>query len=142
MSKRADFSSDVAAVKATTDSEVASLLKLVGHESGGALPSATPRSDNDPKPLASPETRPVKLKGDVRPVAPEVTIRPPTKPKSSPKADEEMVLQNVTTRLTRETNELLTEAALRQKLAKRKPDTRQDIMEVALIAWFKAIGYG
>jgi len=45
--------------------------------------------------------------------------------------------ENVTTRLTLETNERLTEAALRQKLSKRKPDSRQDIIEAAVIDWLK-----
>ena len=36
-----------------------------------------------------------------------------------------------------ETNERLTEAALRQKLSKRKPDSRQGIIEAAVIDWLK-----
>lgn len=46
--------------------------------------------------------------------------------------------ENVTTRLTPKTNELLTEAALRQKLKKRKPDTRQDIIECAVLDWLRS----
>ena len=45
--------------------------------------------------------------------------------------------ENVTTRLTRHTNELLTEASLRQKLKKVKPDSRQDIIECAILEWLK-----
>ena len=56
-------------------------------------------------------------------------------------ADEPVVLENVTTRLRRDTNALLTESALRQKLKKELPDTRQDIIEAALDAWFRQLGY-
>lgn len=57
-------------------------------------------------------------------------------------ADVVVPLENVTTRLRVDTNALLTEAALRQKLAKRTPDTRQDIIEAALQLWFRTEGYG
>jgi hypothetical protein len=50
-------------------------------------------------------------------------------------------LENVTTRLRRDTNELLTEAALRQRLKKKLPATRQDIMETALQDWLRKHGY-
>lgn len=49
--------------------------------------------------------------------------------------------ENVTTRLTRHTNELLTEASLRQKLKKVKPDSRQDIIECAILEWLKRHGF-
>lgn len=48
---------------------------------------------------------------------------------------------NVTTRLTQRTNELLTEAALRQRLSKTTPATRQDIIETALRQWLAEHGY-
>ena len=53
----------------------------------------------------------------------------------------ERILENVTTRLTRQTNLRLTEASLRQKLAKRSPDSRQDIIEEALLDWLTLNGY-
>ena len=49
--------------------------------------------------------------------------------------------ENVTTRLTRRTNELLTEASLRQKLNKLKPDSRQDIIECAILEWLRRHGF-
>ena len=55
--------------------------------------------------------------------------------------DDKVILENVTTRLTRETNQLLTEAALRQKMVKQKPDTRQDIVNEALEEWLERRGY-
>ena len=48
---------------------------------------------------------------------------------------------NVTTRLSAETNELLTEAALRQKLKRVAPNTRQDIIETAVCQWLAQQGY-
>lgn len=50
-------------------------------------------------------------------------------------------LVNVTTRLRHETNERLTDAALRQRLKKVSPNTRQDIIESALVEWFRRHGY-
>ena len=47
----------------------------------------------------------------------------------------------MTTRLTRRTNELLTEASLRQKLNKLKPDSRQDIIECAILEWLRRHGF-
>lgn len=55
--------------------------------------------------------------------------------------DDDVLLQNVTTRLRPDTNALLTEAALRQKLKKTVPDTRQDIIEEALQEWLRRHGY-
>lgn len=49
--------------------------------------------------------------------------------------------ENVTTRLNSETNQLLTEAALRQKLKRASPNTRQDIVETAVCEWLKRQGY-
>lgn len=53
----------------------------------------------------------------------------------------ERILENVTTRLTRETNQRLTEAALRQRLAKVTPDSRQAIIETAIANWLSQNGY-
>jgi hypothetical protein len=51
------------------------------------------------------------------------------------------VLENVTTRLPRDTNERLTDAALRQRLKKVEPATRQDIINEALKEWLERKGY-
>jgi hypothetical protein len=51
------------------------------------------------------------------------------------------LLQNVTTRLSHETNSQLTEAALRQRLNKATPATRQDIIEEAVQDWLRHHGY-
>lgn len=56
-------------------------------------------------------------------------------------SERDVILENVTTRLSRTTNELLTEATLRQRLKKAVPATRQDIIEEALGDWLKRHGY-
>lgn len=68
---------------------------------------------------------------------------PPTIPTASiePSGMALRTRENVTTRLTSETNARLTEAALHQKLKRTHPDTRQDIIEDAVIDWFKKHGY-
>jgi hypothetical protein len=50
-------------------------------------------------------------------------------------------LVNVTTRLTAATNQRLTEAALRQRLATKRPDSRQEIVEEAVVRWLAENGY-
>lgn len=72
---------------------------------------------------------------------PKSTLREPKQERVRFQAKEQAasdVRENVTTRLTPKTNELLTEAALRQKLKKRKPDTRQDIIECAVLEWLRS----
>ena len=63
------------------------------------------------------------------------------RPSKSSVALEPVVLVNVTTRLSRETNELLTEASLHQRLKRVSPNTRQDVIEVALREWYERNGY-
>lgn len=50
---------------------------------------------------------------------------------------EPAIWENVTTRLTRDTNRRLTEAALKQRLRQAKPDTRQGIIEEAVVEWIR-----
>lgn len=50
-------------------------------------------------------------------------------------------LQNVTTRLTPETNEILRRAALQQQLKKHSPSTRQEIIEESIREWAHRRGY-
>ena len=70
---------------------------------------------------------------------PTETAPPPSAPKRSRPAAEptpdQAIWENVTTRLTRETNRRLTEAALKQRLRQAKPDTRQGIIEEAVRLW-------
>lgn len=48
---------------------------------------------------------------------------------------------NVTTRLSTTLNDLLSDAALKQRLAKKKPDSRQGIIEEAIHHWLKRNQY-
>lgn len=144
MARRGDFSNDVAAVKATTDSEVASLLKLVGQETANAKSPAHAIDSKDSSATGNNGSRQLDSgddPSDPRPAARETHGLLSTKPTTQDTSDDNVVLHNVTTRLSKTTNELLTEAALRQKLAKRKPDTRQDIIEVAVRRWINENRY-
>lgn len=63
---------------------------------------------------------------------------PPIQPPPIDEAFESgRLLDNVTTRLTRETNSRLTDAALREKLAKQLPNYRQAIIESAVNDWLQ-----
>jgi hypothetical protein len=133
MSKANDFSDDLADVKHKVSSDVDAILKLVRQTEGRDSIQPSPQPENsDPTPLAAAKSPPSK------PAKPR-TARTPLTP--GPTLTEQVVLENVTTRLRRETNELLTEAALRQKLKKETPSTRQDIIDTALQDWFLRNGY-
>lgn len=131
MTKRADFSKELAAVKSTAEQEVASLLRLVDQ-------SRATTSGNSSSIQPKVEVRHHLRQRENESRQSEVPVRRQTDRERS----DGTILENVTTRLTRETNELLTEAALRQKLAKRLPDTRQEIIEIAVNEWFIKNGYG
>jgi hypothetical protein len=67
--------------------------------------------------------------------------RPASRSRLTPIVENDEPLENITTRLRRTANELLTEAALRQRLKKESPSTRQDIVQEALEDWFRKRGY-
>lgn len=140
MSRRGDFANDLAAVKATTDSEVASLLKLVGEGRSTTLSAPAELNTADSAPANKRANKQTQEPDGAPPVARE-TRRRSSESQPQLRSDEDAILQNVTTRLTLKTNQLLTETALRQKLAKKVPDTRQDIIEAALQEWFARAGY-
>ena len=135
MSKAKDFSDDLADVSDKVSNDVDAILKIVRQKEdrGGDSPqqkpepkkvnTATPNSDSPPGPKTN---------------KPRVAK---TRSKPEPVLADQVLLENVTTRLPRETNELLTEAALRQKLKKTEPSTRQAIVEAALQDWFRRNGY-
>ncbi|MBX9787496.1 MAG: hypothetical protein K2Y37_01145 [Pirellulales bacterium] len=131
MDRRSDFASDLAAVHSEVAADVGGIIDAVRAKK------------------ASKATRPDQMQDPERPQEAQITI--PERPKaerqrrirSTPPAEPEAraVLENVTTRLHRETNELLTEASLHQRLKKLTPATRQDIIEVAVQEWLHANGY-
>lgn len=144
MDKRPDFGKDLATLSDDVTAEVGDVLqalrqsrttgrkvvaikgRIIGNEQQASTTHA-PSVDSSDEVPSSNRSR-----------------RPPTtaRPRAKPVLDEHVALENVTTRLRRETNELLTEAALRQRLNKEAPATRQDIVEDALQDWFHKHGYG
>ncbi len=138
MSKAKDFSDDLQVISESVQRDVGAVMKLVREEQSAQskLSSPDPKklptqanegegTDSEQAPPASTHTRPA---GTPRP-------RKRTAP------GDQIILENVTTRLRRETNELLTEAALRQRLKKETPATRQDIVEEALGDWLRKHRY-
>ena len=144
MDRRPDFGKDLATLSDDVSAEVGDVLQALrqkkvagrkvvaiqrvgmGNEQQEAVADTPSAESTDEAPLSALPRRP----------------RSTTRPKSKPDLDEHVFLQNVTTRLRRETNELLTEAALRQRLKKETPATRQDIVEDALQDWLHKHGYG
>jgi hypothetical protein len=124
MHKRANFSDDLAQVKDGMD-DVGDIVKLIRER----RPTNT--------------IEPPKEHRHSTAVANQHRQLPPSPTRSKPNRldDTRPGLQNVTTRLTPETNDLLTKAALKQELNDLKPNTRQDIIEVAVREWLKRNGY-
>jgi hypothetical protein len=141
MAKPKDFTDDLTALNTTVRGEVDTLLKLVREKQSkdkaraeavvSEMAGASSRSETTTIAADSEVVTPASRK--VRRSAARVTF--------TPELHETAILETVTTRLHRDTNELLTETALRQKLKKESPSTRQDIIEVALRDWFRKHGY-
>jgi hypothetical protein len=141
MNKQPDFGNDLAALNKNVSAEVGDVLQALQEKRTGNRPAIV-KKENDPA------TEPVESTADaaVTPDRGPVTNLP-RRPRSAsrsrlvPKVDREEAQKNVTTKLSLRTDELLTEAALRQRLKKEYPATRQAIVEVALQDWFRKNGY-
>lgn len=138
MSKRGDFSAELDAVSTTVERDVGAFMKLVGGQRAENPTSGVPRKGE----ASADKQGPSAVAESTTARQTRIAARPRSRRQTSPAADEPVVLVNVTTRLARETNELLTDAALRQRLEKKAPATRQDIVEAALQDWFRRHGYG
>jgi hypothetical protein len=142
MDKRPDFGKDLAALTSNVTAEVGDVLQALRQKQVAKRPADNNKGEN-----MTPEQEPVAV--DDRPTKPANTTatdisrrsRPASRSRLKPIIERDDALENVTTRLRRETNELLTEAALRQRLKKEIPATRQDIVEAALTDWFRRQGY-
>jgi hypothetical protein len=134
MDSRSDFASDLAAVQSEVADDVGGILDAVR----ATKASKTPRRDQAHAPLAEPSQEPQASMIPER-AKPERQRR--TRSNSPLEPAPRPVLENVTTRLHRETNELLTEASLHQRLKKLTPGSRQDIIEFAVQEWLHANGY-
>jgi hypothetical protein len=123
--KLPSFAEDLRAIQGEVEADVGTILELAKHRRmpEASVPQPT-EEEFQPKQAGRRSIRP---RGGQRPKA----------------ADEPQpqLLQNVTTRLSHATNMLLTEAALRQRLNKALPATRQDIIEEAVRDWLQQHGY-
>ncbi|MBL9162259.1 MAG: hypothetical protein JNL18_05985 [Planctomycetaceae bacterium] len=141
MNKQVDFENDLAALHENVNASVGDVLEVLQQKRGGKRP------EPDAKPgekLVDPAVRDESANASAEPifVSPPRRQRTSSRSRLTPTIEREEPLENVTTRLRQKTNELLTEAALRQRLKKETPSTRQDIIEAALGDWFQRYGYG
>lgn len=136
MSRPTDFSDDLAVVSKTVKTDVDAIIKLVREKDAK-------EGDSRSLPIQSGQTTSPRPTDQIQVIEPKPSTRRASRKRTlrRPSPDEQIVLENVTTRLRRETNERLTEVALRQRLKKEDPATRQDIVEAALQEWFQRHGY-
>lgn len=134
MDRRSDFASDLAAIHSEVAADVGGILDAVK----ATKASKTTRRDQLHSPLVEPSQEP---QASTIPERPKPERQRRIRSTSPVELESRAVLENVTTRLSRATNELLTEASLRQRLKKLTPATRQDIIEVAVQEWLHANGY-
>jgi len=136
MSRPTDFSSDLAVVSETVKTDVDAIIKLVRQKDAK-------EGDSRPLPIQSDQSTNPRTTDQIQVLQskPSRHCASRVRTVSDQSLEEQVVLANVTTRLRRETNERLTEVALRQKLKKEDPATRQDIIEAALQEWFQRHGY-
>lgn len=142
MNKQPDFGDDLAALNDSVAAEVGDVLQVLQQKRSATKPASVPIT---PEPLkASVESAADASAVSEQPASSHSMARRQRSPGRSrlmPTVEREEPLENVTTRLRQKTNELLTEAALRQRLKKETPSTRQDIIETALVDWFRKHGY-
>jgi hypothetical protein len=136
MSKAKDFSEDLAIVSKSVATDVDTIVKIVRQKDAGEGEKQHPLSvDEEPAHDAPDAVSPAPQPASSQ----QRTLRPRKSNVAVP--PEGIPLDNVTTRLRRDTNERLTEAALHQKLKKERPNTRQDIIQDALQEWLRRHGY-
>jgi hypothetical protein len=122
------FGDELQTLKDEVNNDVGEILKLAkSHAAPKIVPTSTKSSVI------------TKIAVDQRESQEELKMRPvkPTTLPADQHVERHQTRQNITTRVCQQTNELLSEAALRQKLKKLKPDSRQDIIETALFEWFQ-----
>jgi hypothetical protein len=126
MDDRTSFANELVSLKNDIADDVGGILKVVQERKAPKLTKGDSSADE---------------RATTKPAGEEATPPRPRRPQPKQTPDEPMIMDNVTTRLSRETNERLTEAALHQKLKKIQPDTRQGIIEVAVREWLKRERY-
>lgn len=146
MSKQSDFGNDLAALNDNVTAAVDDVLQVLQQKRSTKRPAssqpieASP-ADSTPPAIAHAATKPEQLAGSSSPNNPPRRQRLASRSKLAVTVEEDEPLKNVTTRLRRSTNALLTEATLRQQLKKVTPDSRQAIIEAALHDWFRKHDY-
>lgn len=142
MSKQPDFADDLAALSGNVTAAVDDVLHVLQQKRSKGRPSVAQKDDT-----AVTATERATVVESAPPVEKPPASSAPRhqrfarRAKFPTSAEEDEPLENVTTRLRRSTNDLLTEAALRQRLKKVVPDSRQSIVEEALRYWFQRHGY-
>jgi hypothetical protein len=140
MNKQSDFENDLATLQDSVTAEVGDVLQAL-QQKRSAVQTRTAKKEELQVPLTT--LAPSELDQLAPPAAAPTPrrYRSVSRSRLVPAVEREEPLENVTTRLRHRTNELLTEAALRQRLKKESPATRQDIVEAALGDWFRKHGY-
>jgi hypothetical protein len=142
MAKRTGFENDLEALTDDVEANVAGMLQVL---SGGQRRTTTVRkrkgetsmdNEGDQQLAAEPSEVRVAEASHRRKIAKSSSITAKTEPINA-----DIPLVNITTRLPVDLNELLTEAALRQRLKRITPATRQGILQVALHDWLHKNGY-
>jgi hypothetical protein len=134
MNRTKDFSSEIESISTSVDSDVGNLMKLIRKEAA-VVSKATERAE-----ASTPKQEEKHPQSESVPQEKETQSRR-SRPQPKATLSDDIILETVTTRLRLETNELLTEVALRQRLKKCAPASRQDIIEAALKDWFRSQGY-
>lgn len=141
MNKKPDFGNDLANLNDNVTAAVDDVLQVLQQKRTASRPDIAPREAVTPR--EQPDSATVVAPSESAKQTPSSPRRQRFASRSRlvPEVDHDEPLENVTTRLRQKTNERLTEAALRQRLKKETPASRQDIIEAALTDWFRKHGY-
>lgn len=142
MSKQPDFGNDLAALNDNVTAAVDDVLQALQQKRSTKQPMAIQRKEALPADAVQPTVQDLAVKPE-----PATASNAPRRQRFAGRSklavtiEEDEPLDNVTTRLRRSTNALLTEVALRQRLKKVAPDSRQAIIEAALHDWYRKHNY-
>lgn len=141
MSRTKDFATDLSALSTNVEKDVGRFVKLLRGDRRIHSENSESMNKTDASLPANVEAGEASVVDPMAAAPSEHRSRPSARKRQQPQPDELLNLQKITTELPRETDELLMEATLRQKLKKLKPDTRKDIHNEALKDWFRKHGY-
>ncbi|MDX1964975.1 MAG: hypothetical protein SFX18_17640 [Pirellulales bacterium] len=139
MNKQPDFGTDLASLQDSVTAEVGDVLHALQQKRSVGRSSNAKQEPRQTPPSLATTIQPKAAVSSSESHAPQK--RKASRSRLVPELERDDPLENVTTRLRQRTNKLLTEAALRQRLKKETPATRQDIVEAALGDWFRKHGY-